>query len=69
MNEEENKEENEEENEGENEEEDEDGDVVKGEKYYIIKQINDYYKTFDESKSFEEEINLFKKNRLFIRAL
>ena len=45
MNEEENKEDNEEENEGENEEEDEDGDVVKDEKYYIIKQINDYYKS------------------------
>ena len=48
-------------NEEENEEKGEDGDEVKDEKYYIIKQINDYYKTIDESKSFEEQINLFKK--------
>ena len=53
-------------NEEENEEKDEDGDEVKDEKYYIIKQINDYYKTIEESKSFEEQINLFKKNKLFI---
>ena len=36
-------EENKEENEEENEEEDEDRDEVKDKKYYIIKQINDYY--------------------------
>ena len=48
-------------NEEENEEEDEDGDEVKDEKYYIIKQVNDYYKTTDESKSFEEQINLLNK--------
>ena len=54
-------EENKEDNEEENEEEDEDRNEVKDKKYYLIKQINDYYKTIDESKSFEGQINLFKK--------
>ena len=56
-----NEEENEEESEEENEEEDEDGDVVKDEKNYKIKQMSDYYKTIDESKSFEEQINLLEE--------
>ena len=38
-----------------NEEENED----KNEEYYTIKQINDYFKTIDESESFEDQINLF----------
>ena len=32
---------------------------------YKIKQLNYYFKMIGETKSFEEQINLFKKNRLF----
>ena len=56
-NEDENKDENENENEDVNEEEnkddDDDDDKDKNEEYYIIKQINGYFKTI-ETKSFEE---------------
>ena len=50
--------ENEDKNKDENEE---DKNENKNEEYYIIKQINDYFKTIDESISFEEQINLLKK--------
>ena len=42
-------------------ENEEDKNENKNEEYYIIKQINDYFKTIDESISFEEQINLLKK--------
>ena len=32
---------------------------------YKIKQLNNYFKMIGETKSFEEQINLFKTNRLF----
>ena len=33
----------------------------KNEEYYKIKQLNGYFKMIDETKSFEKQINLFKK--------
>ena len=33
---------------------------------YKIKQINNYFKMIDESKSFEDQIKIIKKSRLFI---
>ena len=38
-----------------------DDDDDKDEDYYIIKQLNNYFKTIDETKSFEEQIELLKK--------
>ena len=29
--------------------------------YYIIKQLNNYFKTIDETKSFNEQIEILKK--------
>ena len=40
-----------------NDDDDDDHD----EKYYIIKQLNNYFKTTDETKSFEEQIENIKK--------
>ena len=52
-------------NEDENEDdENEDENEDKNERYYIIKQVNGYFKMIDESISFEEQINLFKKINL-----
>ena len=45
------------ESESESEEESED----KNAEYYKIKQLNGYFKMIDETKSFEKQINLFKK--------
>ena len=45
---------NESENENDNDVNDDDDD--KDEDYYIIKQLNNYFKTIDETKSFEEQI-------------
>ena len=53
-NENENKNENENENESENENENDD-------EQYEIKQINNSFKNIDETKSFEDQINIFKK--------
>ena len=39
----------------------EDKNEDENEEYYIIKQINVYFKTIDESISFEEQIKLLKK--------
>ena len=66
-NEDENKDENENENEDVNEEEnkDDDDDKDRNEEYYIIKQINGYFKTI-ETKSFEEQINLLKKHLIYM---
>ena len=46
-------------NESENESEDESED--KNEEYCKIKQLNGYFKMIDETKSFEKQINVFKK--------
>ena len=32
----------------------------KDDDYYIIKQLNNYFKTIDETKSFEEQIEILK---------
>ena len=40
-----------------NESESESGD----EQYYKIKQLNNWFKTIDETKSFEEQIEILKK--------
>ena len=40
---------------------DDDDDDDKDEDYYIIKQLNNYFKTTDETKSFEGQIELLKK--------
>ena len=55
MNEDENESESESEN--ENEKENENGD----EQYYKIKQLNNYFETTDETKSFEEQMEILKK--------
>ena len=44
-------------NESVNESQNDDDD----EQYYIIKQLNNYFKTIDETKSFEEQIEIIKK--------
>ena len=54
-NENENKNENESENESENENESDD------EQYYEIKQINNNFKKIDETKSFEDQIDILKE--------
>ena len=48
-------------NDNESESESENGD----EQYYKIKQSNNYFRMFDETKSFEEQIEILKKNRFF----
>ena len=54
---------NENESESVNESESENENENKNEKYcdYKIKQLHNYFKTIDETKSFEEQITLFKK--------
>ena len=44
-----------------NNDDDHDDDDDKDEDYYIKKQLNNYFKTIDETKSFEEQIELLKK--------
>ena len=44
-------------NENESESESENGD----EQYYKTKQLNNYFKAIDETKSFEEQIKILKK--------
>ena len=44
----------------ESESESEDESEDKNEEYYKIKQLNGYFKMIDETKSFEEQINLLK---------
>ena len=53
----ENENENQNENESESENESENGDK----QYYKIKQLNNYFKTIDQTKSFEEQIEILKK--------
>ena len=49
------------ENESESESESENGDEL----YYKIKQLNNYFRRIDETKSFEEQIEILKKKRFF----
>ena len=44
-------------NKDDNDNESESGD----EQYYKIKQLNNYFRTIDETKSFEEQIEILKK--------
>ena len=50
-----------------NESESESGDESedKDEEYYKIKQLNGYFKMLDDTKSFEKQINVLKKNEFF----
>ena len=52
--------ENENDNDNDNESDDDDDDDD-DEDYYIINQVNNYFKTIDETKSFEEQIEILKK--------
>ena len=52
--------ENENENESENESDNED---KKDEYYYEIRQLNDWFKTIDQTKSLEEQIELLERKR------
>ena len=45
------------ENKSESQSENENGDY----QYYVIKQLNNYFRTIDETKSFEEQIEILKK--------
>ena len=51
-------------NQNENESESENENESQNEKNYEIKQINNYFEMIDEIKSFEEQINILKKNCL-----
>ena len=51
-------------NQNENESESENENESQNEKNYEIKQINNYFEMIDETKSFEEQINILKKNCL-----
>ena len=58
--------ENENENENDNDNVDNnnnDDDDDHDEQYYIIKQLNNYFKTIDETKSLKEQIEILKKKR------
>ena len=45
---------------------DDDDDDDKDEDYYIIKQSNNYFKTTDETKSFEEQREILKKEIFYM---
>ena len=51
-------------NNNQNENESENENESQNEKNYEIKQINNYFEMIDETKSFEEQINILKKNCL-----
>ena len=67
MNENENENENENDNDNDNvdnnNDDDDDDDDDHDEQYYIIKQLNNYFKTIDETKSLKEQIEILKKKR------
>ena len=65
----ENENENENKNKNENENENDSENDNENENDYEIKQINNCFKTIDEIKSIEEQIELLKKNRLFKSVL
>ena len=46
-----------------NNDDDDDDDDDHDEQYYIIKQLNNYFKTIDETKSLKEQIEILKKKR------
>ena len=48
-------------NESVNDDHDDNDDDDNDEDYYIINQLNNYFKTIDETKSFEGQIELLKK--------
>ena len=52
---------NENDNDNDNDNESDDDDDDDDEDYYIINQVNNYFKTIDETKSFEEQIEILKK--------
>ena len=56
-----NENENENENDNDNVDNDDDDDDDHDEQYYIIKQLNNYFKTTDETKSLKEQIEILKK--------
>ena len=58
-----NENENENENDNDNVDNDDDDDDDHDEQYYIIKQLNNYFKTIDETKSLKEQIEILKKKR------
>ena len=51
---------NENDNESANDDDDDDEDKDKDDNYYIIKQLNNYFKATDETKSFKEQIEILK---------
>ena len=63
MNENENENENENDNDNVDNNNDDDDDDDHDEQYYIIKQLNNYFKTIDETKSLKEQIEILKKKR------
>ena len=56
-----NENENENKNDSENDNDDDDDDDDHDEQYYIIKELNNYFKMINETKSFEEQIEMLKK--------
>ena len=64
MNENDNENDNDNDNDCDNEnDDDDDDDDDHDEQYYIIKQLNNYFKTIDETKSLKEQIEILKKKR------
>ena len=57
----ENEDENENDNNSDNDNVNDDDDHDHDEQYYIIKQLNNYFKTIDERKSLKEQIDMLKK--------
>ena len=47
-------------NDDDDDDDEDDEDIEKDEGYYIIKQLNNYFKTIDETKSFEAQIEILK---------
>ena len=56
---------NENESESENDNDSESESEDKNEECYKIKQLNGYFRMIDETKSFEKQINVFKKKEFF----
>ena len=47
-----------------NDDDDDDDPDNHDEQYYIIKQLTNYFKTTDKTKSFEEQIEVLKKKEI-----
>ena len=54
------------ENENENENKNKNDNESNDEQYYEIRQLNNWFKTIDQTKSLEEELKLFKKKEDFL---